>query len=159
MKTIDSLTAQDIAESAVWKFSADRQDGELTLRPIRRLPVSNLTGKIVGTRATLANGTQVWAIFGNIDSDNPRLTEHFLTISVERDGAWFHLARYHDFDYEERGPLQLAGFLQLRVSEVFPISFDLRAYALGDPRALSGFVREEPVERLSLDEIIALAVP
>jgi hypothetical protein len=69
------------------------------------------------------------------------------------------LARYHDFDYAERGPEALARFLSLPVEEVFPIAFDIRAYAHGDPHALCGSVRQELRERLSRAEIIAMAVP
>src|SRR5262249_59029714 len=88
-----------------------------------------------------------------------RLTTHFLTLSVERDGRWFHVARYHDFDYEERAPEKLAAFLGLAVNEVFPITYDLRPYANGDPRALHGMIPEAPAEKLTRAEIIALAVP
>ena len=31
------------------------------------------------------------------------MTEHFLTLSIERNGHWFMLARYHDPDYDESG--------------------------------------------------------
>jgi hypothetical protein len=114
---------------------------------------------IVGTEVRLANGNRVWALVGNVDTTNARLTEHFLTLSVERNGRWFALARYHDFDHTERGPEALANFLDLGIDEVFPIAFDLRAYAQGDGEALCGIVRREPRERLSHAEIIAMAVP
>jgi hypothetical protein len=96
---------------------------------------------------------------GNVDSENARLNQHFLTISIERDGRWFHLARYHDRDYDSRGPQALAGFLGLKVDEIFPIAFDLRPVARGSPDALTGVVSKEPSERLSRAQIIALAVP
>lgn len=159
MKTVDALAIEDLEEHPVWQYADNEASDETDLRPVRRLPVTNLTGKIVGVRVVLANGQQRWALFGNVDTTNARLTEHSLTLSVERDGRWFHAARYHDFDYEQRGPEQLASFLGLRVDDVYPISYDLRQHAEGDPLALCGTVRKEPTERLSRAEIIGMAVP
>jgi len=62
--------------------------------------------------------------------------------SIEHAGKWFDLAR----------------FLGLAVDEIFPISFDLRPYVEGDPAVLQGSVLREPRERLSRDEIIAMAL-
>ena len=100
-----------------------------------------------------------WALIGNIDSRNKRLNQHFVTISIERDGRWFHLARYHDHDYGSRGPEELARFLGRRVDEVFPIAYDVRAFAIGDADALTGVIAKDPLERLTRAQIIALAVP
>jgi hypothetical protein len=84
--------------------------------------------------------------------------EHLLTLSIEHAGKWFDLARYHDPDYTTRSPEALARFLGLAVDEIFPISFDLRPYVEGDPAVLQGSVLREPRERLSRDEIIAMAL-
>lgn len=159
MKTVDSLTVEDLSAHPVWQYVSNDESDELSVRPVKRLPVSKLTGKLVGLEVALANGGKVWAVLGNVDADNPRLTQHMLTLSVERDGRWFHAARYHDFDHEQRGPVQLAAFLGLEVEAVFPIAYDLRPYAKGDPRALSGSIEREPAERLTRGEIIAMAVP
>ena len=129
------------------------------MRAVKKVPVRSLTGKLIATPVRLANGTGVWALLGNIDASSPRLTEHFLTVSIERKGKWFTLARYHDFDYDKHGPNALARFLGLKVGDVFPSSFDVRDHAQGDPAGLRGVVREEPTERLSRAEIIAMAVP
>jgi hypothetical protein len=159
MKTVDSLTVEDLAENPVWQYVGNDIGDETTVRPVKRIPVSNLTGRVVGVQVVLSNGQHIWALVGNIDVTSPRFTEHFLTLSIERDGRWFHLARYHDFDYKQRGPEKRASFLELNLDEVFPISYDLRRYAKGDPRALCGTVRKEPTEKLSRAEIIGLAVP
>ena len=99
------------------------------------------------------------ALLGNIDATNPRLTEHFLTLSVYRgDGAVFHMARYHDHDSGERGPDALAEFLKMKKEEVFPITWDVRQYAVGDPAALHGKIEVTPKERLTRAQVIALAV-
>ena len=83
---------------------------------------------------------------------------HFLSLSVPSQGEWFHLARYHDSDYAENGPVALAQLLGLTVAEVFPITYDLTSYVSGEASALKGTILAEPRERLSRDEIISLAV-
>jgi hypothetical protein len=138
----------------VWRYKRGT-----SVVPVRQVPVTKLTGKVVGVQVILANGEKVWALVGNVDTSNARATEHFLTLSVEREGLWFTLSRYHDFDYAENGPEALARFLGLRVDEVFPISYDIRQYAKGEPAALSGKIHSEPRERLSRAEIIGMAVP
>jgi hypothetical protein len=159
MKPVGALGIGDLQAHAVWQYANRDGDGETLVRPIKRVPVENLTGRVVGAQVRLANGTHVWGLLGNVDARNARLTEHFLTLSVFRDGRWFMLSRYHDFDYAENGPGALARFLELPVDQVFPIAYDIRAYANGDSAALVGEIREEPRERLSRAEIIAMAVP
>ena len=107
----------------------------------------------------LASGRRVWALIGNVDPTNPRLTEHFVTISVEHNGRWFTLSRYHDFDYADNGPEALSRFLGYPIDDVFPIAYDIQEYAEGDAAALCGQIRKDPRERLSRAEIIAMAVP
>jgi len=159
MKTVDALTEEDLRLHAVWQYAHDPSADETSVRPVKRLPVSNLTGKVVGTEVSLANGQKAWALVGNVDATNPRLTQNFLTLSIKRGAEWFHLARYHDFDYDQRGPEKLAGFLGLAVDDIYPISYDLRPYAKGDAAALCGKILKEPAERLTRAEIIAMAVP
>lgn len=98
-------------------------------------------------------------MIGNVDTTNAQLTEHFLTLSVFREGRQMTLSRYHDFDYAENGPDALARFLKLALNEIFPIRYDIRALAHGDPAALQGQINKEPRERLSRAEILALAIP
>lgn len=159
VKPVDSLRAEDLRAFPVWQYTGREGADETYVRPVKRIPVNSLTGKVVGTRVWLANGEYVWALIGNVDAKNPRLTEHFLTISVERDGKWFGLARYHDFDFTERGPDALARFLGLPVDTVFPLTYDITKVAKGEAAALQGQILKEPRERLSRSEIIAMAVP
>lgn len=158
-KRVSDLSAADLVARPVWKYSREDDEGEPMVRPVARLPVPSLAGKLVGTKVRLGNGTEVWALIGNIDSQNRRLNQHFVTVSIERDGRWFHLARYHDYDYVERGPEQLAAFLGTDVDAVFPIEYDVTPYAVGDAEALTGVIGKEPEERLTRAQIIALAVP
>lgn len=103
MKSADELQIADFSESRVWQYTNSDRRGELAVRPVKRVPVKNLSNKLVGAQVVLANGAAVWAIIGNVDASNPRSTEHFLTLSIEREGKWFELARYHDVDFEKRG--------------------------------------------------------
>lgn len=159
MKRVEDLDASDLQAHAVWQYANIDEAGETLVRPIRRLPATRLTGKVVGTRVRLSNGTILWGLLGNMEESNPRLTEHFLTLSILHANRWFTLARYHDIDYGEHGPDALARFLSLHVDEVFPIAYDIGAVAKGDPKVLVGMIPKEPHERLSRAEIIALAVP
>jgi hypothetical protein len=142
----------------VWEFVNDDQPDETYVRPVREVPVESLASRIAATEVVLHNGRRVWAVLGNVDLTAPRLNRHFLTLSLYIDNAWFHLARYHDFDVEERGPAALASRLGMPLSEVFPIQYDLSQVAVGDADVVRGTVPTEPAERLSRAELISLAV-
>jgi hypothetical protein len=156
-KSIEDLTAEDLDRHPIWAFVND-DTNELLVQPVTNIPVGDLTGRVVGAHVRLACGRRVRAVLGNVDLSNPRLTQHFLTLSLECDGRWFHLARYHDPDRDRHGPDALARFLGLGLSEVFPIEYDVRPHADGTPGAAFGTISAEPSEKLSRAEIIALAV-
>jgi hypothetical protein len=157
--SIESITTDEIQEIPVWRFASKPRSNETELIPVRKLPCKNSNGYLFGTQATLADGSSVWCFIGNVDSSNPRLTEHFITISVESNSAWFHLARYHDFDFAERSPFKLAEFLGKDIDSVFPIKYDIRSLVASDSNVLVGEIKKEPTERLTRSEIVALAVP
>ena len=161
VKLIDELGADDFRCAPVWEFVGELEDelDETAVRPVDTLPVDDLDDKIVGTEVVFANGRRSWAIIAGVDVDDPRKTEHFVGISLERDGRWFPVANYAAFDYEEQSPERAAEFLGLRVDEVFPISYDLRKFALGESASLVGQIPKEPRERLSLEERFALMFP
>jgi hypothetical protein len=159
VKPVEALTVVDLKVAPIWEYTNRDGPGETMVRAVNEFPVRNLSDKLIGAPVRLANGTEMWALIGNVDSRNTRLTEHSLTLSIERGGEWFFLARYHDFDYARRGPDALSQFLGLTVDEIFPISFDLRRYAEGDESALRATVEKEPREKLTRAEIIAMAVP
>jgi hypothetical protein len=156
---VESLQVSHFAVNPVWEYLNDDDLGETAVRPVEQLPAENSNGKVFGVQVQLANGIPVWGSICNVVGNNPRSTEHFLTLSIERGEQWFHLARYHDYDYAENGPDALARFLGLPVDDVFPISYDISRYVKGDPAALSGKILEEPREKLTRDEIISMAVP
>jgi hypothetical protein len=159
IKRVEALTVADLERFPVWRYTNDDAKlGGMGVRPVRKTPVKSLDGCIIGTQVRLTHGVVVWATLCNIDAANPHSTKHFLTLSVCRSGRWFHLARYFDFDFAERGPQALADFLELRVDQVFPISYDISRYCIGESGALIGAIEEEPRERLTDAQIIALAV-
>jgi hypothetical protein len=158
MKTVDALTEKDLRQHPVWQFVDNPAGDETSVRPIKA-PVSSPDGKLVGAEVSLANGQKKWALIGSIDAKNPALTEHFLTLSLRHDSKWFHVARYHDYDAAQRGPEQLASFLGLAIDDVYPISYDIRAYVKGDPSSLCRSIPKAPGKKLTRAEIIALAVP
>ena len=152
IKPVELLSGADLQAHHVWQYINQDEHGETLVRPVKRVPVATLSGRVVGAEVRLANSACVWALLGNVDVGDARLTGHFLMLSVLRDGRWFALSRYHDFDYAKNGPEALAGFLGLSVDEVFPIAYDIRAYATGEPAALVGIIPKEPSERLSRAE-------
>jgi hypothetical protein len=156
IKTIDTISVSDLQANPVWKFC---KGGEAAIEPVKKMPCTTLNGRIVGTQVELADGTMAWALLGNIDTGNPAFSKHFLTLSVESNGDWFHLARYHDYDFDERGPAKLSEWLGKPVEQVFPIAYDIRHIVKGEFVTLKGKIEKEPSEKLTRAEIIALAVP
>jgi len=156
---VEALTVDDLKRYPVWRFVNDDKLGETAAKPIKRLPVTSLRGKVVGAEVRLANGQLIWALVGNLDTQCPGLTKHFRTISLQRNGRWFHMARYHDFDYTNRGPDAAARFLALPPDAVFPIAVDLRRFVRSDDTATLVFsVELDPIEKLSEDELMDLAI-
>ena len=158
LKRAEELTVTDLEAFPVWEYTnIDGPLGETAVQPVRETPTSNLDGRLVGTQIRLANGSDVWALIGNVDSNNPLATRQFLTLSVFNKGKCFHMARYFDFDHSKRGPQALAAFLRLPVERVFPISYDLSRFSLGDSDALVGTIPMEPREKLTRVQLMSLA--
>jgi hypothetical protein len=156
IKPAESLTVADFQAHPVWEFLNDDEIGETMVQPVEKLPVESLDNRLIGLQVRLANGSRIWALIGNFDITNQRAIQHFLTLSIDRNGKWFHLARYHDSGFPAEGPEALARFLGLHVDDVFPISVDVRRYVRGDPTALTPIVLKEPKEKLTREEIRAL---
>ena len=158
MNRLTDLTRDDFERFPVWEYTNEEQLDELDLQPVTDLPVRTLGNRVVGTEVQLNNGARVWAILGNITLDSRRATEQFITMSFDKGGRWFDLARYHDVDFSRRGPAQLAAFLGLSISEVFPVCYDISSFAVGDPDVLVGQVLGDVAEKLSTAELIRLAI-
>jgi hypothetical protein len=156
-KPVASLAETDLAQSPVWEYFEDEK-GKVVAQPVSVIPVDSLQSRVVACKVRFRNGQEHWATISNIDLQNQRATSQFLLLSVVEEGQWFHLARYFDADYDERGPAGLARFLKLPVQEVFPISYDFGGLVACASIRTSGLIREEPDERLSRAELIRLSI-
>jgi hypothetical protein len=158
-KLIEDMTKSDFTAYPVWVFINDDEEGRMALKPVKKMPAKNLDGKIVGCQVQFANGTSHTAMLGEIDVDNPKRTEQFITLSVEKDGKWFQLSRYFDHDFRKNGPDGLAGFMGLKTDEVFPVSYDIRKFTGGKADALRGTFSEVPPVIMARQERMDLAAP
>jgi hypothetical protein len=156
----DELRIPDLEADPVWEYLFDESnDDESNVRPVKKLPVSSLGNRLLGTQVRLHNGKFVWAILENVRLDDPIFTSHFLSLSLWTGKDWFSLARYHDPDFSSRSPDILAAILDTQVGDLFPILYDIRAYCRsGDPSVLQGRVDAVPIRRLSESELIGLAI-
>ncbi len=162
MKPTYQLMPPDFATHRVWEFANDMESqtaDETVMRPMVQYPVDSLANRLVGAELTLANGQKVFGILGNIDLADPVSTEHFLIVTVFRtSGERFDLARYHDFDYSQRGAVALAAFLDLPVDAAFPMRYDITDVAVGHPDCLRRTIPAAPLSRLSRKDLMALAL-
>lgn len=163
LKPVDKLEISDFEAHPVWEFTTDEETDdeevdETWVGPVRRTPVKNLDGRVVGTQVRLANGRLVWGLLGNVDVNDSHSTAQFLALTVLDGGRQFFLARYFDSWLANHGPKALADFLQMPIDDVFPISYDIRSCATGDVNALVGTIEKEPRERLTEAQIMALAL-
>ena len=150
------LTRKLLETTPVWRIAGSDSSGEPLVTPIKIIPVKNTKNKLFGSMVIFANGTKKIALIGNLDPENSKLNEHFITLSIENDDKWVYLARYHDVGFTEHGPEALSAILNLPVSAIFPISYDLRKLIVGNSDALCGTIEAVPRERLSRREIMAL---
>jgi hypothetical protein len=158
-KRVDELTPVDFQAYSVWQYTNSDEDSDETMvRPVKSRRVNSLDDRVVGVPVKLADGSVRWAMIGNVDLRNPRLIEHFLTITVFDRRRSFAMARYHDVEAKTHGPRALAKFLRLPLSSVFPISYEISAHCLGARDALVGMIEAWPKNRLTRGQIIALAV-
>lgn len=152
----------ELLRHAIWEFDLAHEgmgeQDESWVIPVEELPVSSLLNRVVAAYVVLANAMRVPSVLSNVSLDSARATEQFVCLSVARDERWFHLARYFDVDYVSKGPEALAQFLSMPIDEVFPISYDLVGIVVGPSDVLKGEIRNEPRERLTDGERVALAL-
>src|SRR6202048_410696 len=111
VKLFLSLQISDLEKHPVWEVIIDNEAEEVSVFPVADVPVLDLTGRIIGTTVRLANGQSVWAILSYLDTQDARKSELFLLLNLEKNGAWFALARNWDVDREGRGAEDIARFL------------------------------------------------
>ncbi len=159
-KLAPKLTVDDFRKFPVWEYTnADESKyDETVVVPVFSLPMSDLSDCLVGTELTLKNGSKVFGMMCNVDLYDAFKNSHFLMLTIFKKGKKFHLARYHDIDFDSHGPEQLAAFLGLPLGEVFPIAYDLSSVATGDEGILKACYPAKPSVQLTRKEIIRLAV-
>jgi hypothetical protein len=162
MKELKNLDVEDFERFPVWEFKAgtvnDDEYLEPSLAPVTDYPISDLRNRLVGCRIQLRNSKLCWAILGNVSLHDAHATGHFLTLSVEHNGQRYDLARYHDVNYEERGPAGLARFFGLPISAVVPMTYEISAIVAGGSEVTTGYINASPTEILSDDELVDLAL-
>jgi hypothetical protein len=94
-KPAAALTPTDLVREPVWEFVNDDSQSDETCASGCELPVDSLDGRVAATEVTLRNGRRFLALQGNVGLAIPRLTRHFLTLSLYIDDDWFHLSPYH----------------------------------------------------------------
>jgi hypothetical protein len=158
---VDELTVADLERHPVWEYDVanEANHDETWVKPVDSLPLTDLSNRIVGTKAVLACKVPIPCILGNISLNDSRRTEQFLTVTIlGDDNDAFDLARYHDADYNRNGPSGLARFLKRTVEDVFPILYDISSVASGAPNVVKGMIPLAPVEKLTQKELIRLAI-
>ncbi|RCS44030.1 hypothetical protein DTL42_18030 [Bremerella cremea] len=157
-KCFHDLTVSDISDCPIWRFTNENSNDDLEIEPVIEQTFSNLSGLIIAAQVELADLTSHLALHQNVSRAGQKVNDHFLSLTLERAGNWFSLARYHDVSIESFGPIHLAKFMGKPVKDVFPIKYDLRETLRSDSARLVGFVRDVPVFPLTDDELISLSL-
>lgn len=157
-KSIRELSVPDIVECPVWRFT-NSFENDLEVESLPNGPYPNLGGLVIGSNVIFSDGSTHWALLQNVSLAGQKVNDHFLTININRNGEWYTLARYHDFNVERCGPSALASFMGKDINDVFPIQYDMRDALCSDSLRLVGFVRDVPPKhRLTTKELISLAL-
>ena len=154
---IDELNIKELQEHPVWEFSNDELCGsELSIIPITVYPISSMNGRVIGTKLKLSGGISVWGILGNIDLNDSFLNSHFLSVSLFAGGKWLPVPRYHDIGKDEFSEEEIAKLVGSKAGAIFPISYDIGQYCIGDISIIRGVIIREPEVKLSRSELLEL---
>jgi hypothetical protein len=155
---IEEIDSSLLADAPIWRYFEGASGAEIWAEPTGERTTEELSFKLIAVRVGLANGEQRWALLSNLSLNSALSNQHFLTVSVERDGRWFPLARYHDASWARHGPSGLADFLSLPLENVFPLHYNASPFVRGATVPLSGTIESEPLTRLTQRELIDLAI-
>ena len=155
---VEKLTEELLRKIPIWEFCNDDEAGETPVRPVKKFPVSSGDNHLFGCELRFSDGSTGFGLLGNLSLTNPEQNLHFRTLSVFEGGREYYLPRYHDFDFEKRGPKALANSLRKKVGDIFPISYNLSGVATGAVQCIRGSIPSEPEKKLSRAEIIQLAL-
>lgn len=160
-KPVDGLTVSDLKRHPVWKYLLSKESSydETWVTPVKTLPVKDLGNRVVGTEFTMACGDHIYGFMGSVHLNHLKKHQQFMGLTVFKgESEQFHLGRYFDVDYANHGPAALADFLGRSINEIFPLSYDLSSVAWGNSEVIQGSIPADPIERISEDERIDLAL-
>jgi hypothetical protein len=137
VKNMEKLTPDDFMAYPVWELALDLEEvDDLAMRPVPDLPVDDLRNRTVGTQVRLANGTKLWAVLGNIFLSDPQKTKKALVASFYIGGNWIPFSPKTNATMYGSGAI--ARRLGLKVEDVFPVSYDVGRFCVGDKDAMRG---------------------
>ncbi len=154
-KPANKLTPKDWEKYPVWTFDSDNEGkpgrDETWMVPVKKLPATSIMNGGCRSKATLANGQHMILVLWGVDL-NPLKTLKMMAefrgvpITAEESakclkptipsytifvkGKWWHS--------ELNAPSDLIKALGLTIEEVFPIEYDISAFAIGVKRAVKG---------------------
>lgn len=152
LKDFEDLTVADLHQFPVWKF-ADDGTSEFQIEPLSAKSYPDLGSLIIGSELRFQDGTSHCSIFQNVSYGGPSVNDHLLTCTIWNGEVWLPLSRYHDFDVDDFGPQQLATAFSRQVSDIFPMTYDLRPPLNSAADGLVGRVLAEPIFRFEKSEI------
>lgn len=153
MKSVEHLVADDFKRHPVWCYDARR---EMFASPVTRLPVSDVTGCIVGTDALLASGRTALVVLSNLSLKSIALREQFLCVYFLNAGRRYTTPRYFDEGWDAWRAEEIADFLGKPDEPVFPIRVDLSLICVGADDLVRFSFDPAACDRLSDDERLDL---
>jgi len=141
-KPVHRLTLGDLAKFPVWEYAVDEQDvvgqDETWVRPLKNVSIPKGRYSLtVAADFTTANGRSYQGFVGVTTAD----ADVEIGQGVILDGRYPHLFVPNPDVVTEKTRVDLAAGLGLHASEVFPISYKLRAPVQREKAHRSGQVR------------------
>jgi hypothetical protein len=137
-RPLEEISFQELLDVGVWEYDLDEEDytdeqDETWLRPTLEVPVDDSFFGVFAVPVRLGNGQQIPAVLHCIDLREPTKDNTAAGLTVEKD----EIRCCDEFDV-------MAQFLGLSMDDVFPITYDLSAYAIGHSEAVRGVINRPP---------------
>jgi hypothetical protein len=156
-KIMSELRINDFMKYPVWEWDL-RSDTDCTIKSIDKYPVSEMSNRIVGTYCKTNSNDEIFCVISNIDLEDPKATDLFITISVMEEDREFYLARYFDVDYDRNGPESLSKWLNKKMEDIFPISWDISKIVSGKSIVKRGIINSIIKNKLTEEEIMKFSL-